>query len=245
MKGVIKTLCSNADIVDLTHGISAQDVMQGAIAWQTAWKFFPPGSIHVGVVDPGVGTSRLAIAAEIGEAVFICPNNGLLTYILEDQVPSRIVSIENPEYRLAATSRTFHGRDVFAPAAAHVAAGVDIDRLGLRIDGLVRLPLTKPVVSTDSVIAQIVYFDVFGNAYTDLNEGEFTAWGAPDVTITVVGTRVIGPVDSYGSVAAGDPVALFASHGRLEIAVRNGSARSRLGIKVGDAVQIDRTSVNS
>jgi S-adenosylmethionine hydrolase len=240
MKGVIKSIHPTADIVDLTHGIEPQNVILGAIAWQAAVPYFPPGTIHVGVVDPGVGTSRLHIAVQAGDATFICPDNGLLTFIARERTISRIVSIENPAYRLTRTSRTFHGRDILAPAAAHLAAGVDIDELGRPLDDFVLLAPTEPAIRRDFIIAHIVYFDTFGNAYSDLTESRFVEWGTARFNFTVNGTAVNHLVEAYADVERGSPLAIFGSHGRLEIAVRNSSARTSLNLSVGDEVRFDR-----
>lgn len=239
LKGVIKSICPKADIVDISHGIEPQNVLAGAIAWQTAVRYFPPETIHLAVIDPGVGTARLAIAAQTRDATFICPDNGLLTFVAKEQAIHRMVCIENPAYRLSA-SRTFHGRDVFAPAAAHLAAGVSFKALGPEFKDFVRLPLTLPAVDDDLAIAHVVYFDTFGNAYTDLTEDAFEAWSPDVVEIKVAGRIVDGPVSAYAAVEEGRPLALFASHGRLEIAVRNGSARSTLGLSIGDEVHLRR-----
>lgn len=238
MKGVIMGICPSAKIVDLTHGIGPQDIVAGAVAWADAWRYFPPGTVHVGVVDPGVGTNRRAIAAEIDDAVFICPDNGLITLVAAGGNVRRVVRIENPAYVRPALSRTFHGRDVFAPAAAHVAGGVDLDEFGPRIGDFIRLSLTKPDVNGDLVIARVLYFDGFGNAYTNLALGDLPANGPWTVRIgdTDVGTIV----ETYAGVDVGRPMALFASHGRLEIAVRNGNAREDLGLKIGDEIRIER-----
>jgi len=240
MKGVIKSIHPAADIVDITHGIEPQNVAVAAMTWQTAVPYFPPGTIHVGVVDPGVGTSRLHIAVQAGDAFFVCPDNGLLTLIARDRPISKIVSIETPAFRLARTSRTFHGRDIFAPAAAHLAAGVDIDALGPRVEDIVRLTPTEPAIRRDFIIAHIVNFDTFGNAYSDLTESRFVEWGAAKFDLTVNGTTINHLVEAYGDVERGRPLAIFGSHGRLEIAVRNGNARTSLNLSVGDEIRFDR-----
>ena len=240
MKGVIKGIHPAADIIDLTHGIEPQNLTMGGMAWQMSTPYFPPGTIHVGVVDPGVGTTRRAIAARAEDAFFICPDNGLITFIARERSIDRIVVLENPMYQLPSPSRTFHGRDIFAPAAAHLAAGVDLDELGPTIDDYVRLIPTEPAIRRDFVIAHVVYFDTFGNAYTDLVEPRFADWGASRFTMTVNGTVIDKISQAYADVERGRPVAIFASHGRLEIAVRNGSARSALGLALGDEVRFDR-----
>jgi len=240
MKGVIKKIHPAADIVDITHGIEPQNVTVAAMAWQTAVPYFPPGTIHVAVVDPGVGTSRLQIAVQAGDAFFVCPDNGLLTLVARDRAITKIVSIENPAYRLTRTSRTFHGRDIFAPAAAHLAAGVDIAELGPAVDDIVRLTPTEPAIRRDFIIAHIVYFDTFGNAYSDLTESRFVEWGTAKFELTVNGTVVDHLVEAYGDVERGRPLAIFGSHGRLEIAVRNGNARTSLNLSLGDEVRFDR-----
>jgi len=239
MKGVIKRICPDAEIVDLTHGIPSQDVFAGAIAWQSAYRHFSAGTIHVGVVDPGVGSERRAIAVQAGGSMFLCPDNGLISFVASEVEVGQIVEIKNESFLLPTLSRTFHGRDVFAPAAAHLAAGVDIKELGPRVEDVVGLRQTEPIVDGDCVWAHVVYFDGFGNAYTDLTEEAFRTRRRGPVNVSVHGESIIGPLDAYAGAAVGMPLALFAAHGRLEIAVRNGNARTVLGLNIGDAIRID------
>jgi len=240
MKGVINGICPTADIVDLTHGIEPQNVLVGSIVWQPAVPYFPPGTIHLGVVDPGVGTSRLPIAVRAGGDYFVCPDNGLITYLARERAVEKIVALDNPAYRLPQPSRTFHARDIFSPAAAHLAAGVRIEDLGSPLTDFVRFTPTDPSIRRDFMIGHIVYFDAFGNAYTDITEDRFKEWAAVKYTSGVGRTSFDKVSTSYADGERGGPLAIFASHGRLEIAVRNGNARTALGLNLGDEVRLDR-----
>jgi S-adenosyl-L-methionine hydrolase (adenosine-forming) len=237
MKGVIKTLCRDAEIIDLTHNVAPQDVRSGSFAWHTSWRYFPVGTVHVGVVDPGVGSERLALGVEVDGHVFVCPDNGLLTHILHTSKPRRIVRVGPP--RGTTVSRTFHGRDVFAPAAAQLACGMPLASLGDEVGECVRLSLTSPDCTHNEITAHVVAFDRFGNACTDLTEEEFANWHkGSDVCIEAVGNAIAGPSPMYATVPEGSPVAVFASHGYLEVAIRCGNARQSLGLNVGDPIRI-------
>ncbi|MGO8671059.1 MAG: S-adenosyl-l-methionine hydroxide adenosyltransferase family protein [Capsulimonadaceae bacterium] len=257
MKGVIRTISPQSDVVDLTHGIPPHDVEAGCLAWESAWRYFPPGTIHIGVVDPGVGTSRRAIAARICGAVFVCPDNGLITRVAlcagdlrSGRTPNpalitgedvQVVEIADDRFCLTPISRTFHGRDVFAPAAAHLANGLALADLGPAVTDWVKLAISKPEISPRLIDARIIDFDQYGNARTNVTEAAFAAWisrNVPDVSIHVAGVPVAGPLGAYGDVPAGTVLSVFASHGSLEIAVRNGSARGLLGLRTGDRVSI-------
>lgn len=239
MKGVIKSLAPYADIIDLTHGVSVQDIREGSFLWSISAPFFPAGTIHVGVVDPGVGTSRLPIAVRFGKQTFICPDNGLMTYLLDGAKPDAAHVISDPQWMLPGVSRTFHGRDIFAPAAAHLANGVGIEQLGPSINDLMRLPLRRPSVEETRIVGEIVRFDRFGNAWTNIPENAVTL--SHDGWTVRAGAQPIGGiVSSYGAVPHGAPLVIFASHGYLEIAVAGGDARTALGLSVGDEVIMER-----
>ena len=144
MKGVIKTIAPGADVIDLTHHVPPQDIKAGAFVLKTAYQYFPPGTIHLAVVDPGVGGARRPVAAQIGEYVYVCPDNGLLSYVLAEETLTQAVTLDNTQYHLPQRSRTFHGRDVFAPVAAHLASGVPLAALGAQADTLQDVPAVCP-----------------------------------------------------------------------------------------------------
>jgi S-adenosylmethionine hydrolase len=238
MKGVIKSIASGVDIVDITHHISPQDILEGSFLWNCAVPYFPDGTIHIGVVDPGVGSPRHPIAARFRRQIFVFPDNGLMAHLLNEERPDAAHIISDPRWILPGVSRTFHGRDIFAPAAAHLASGVAIEELGPAIDGVVRLPIKRPSIADTRIAGEIVRFDQYGNAWTNIPESALGPNG--DEWTVRVGERQIGRIaPSYASVPAGKPLAIFASHGHLEIAVAGGSARDALALSRADKVIVE------
>ncbi len=240
MKGVIWGIAPDANIADISHEIPAQDIRTGAIALWRASAFFPAGSVHIAVIDPGVGTKRRAIAAKLGNQYYVLPDNGLITPMLEDAEAAgqevRIVHLDNAEYWLPRVYTTFHGRDVFAPVGAHLAAGVPLEALGTPISDPVRLPLPKPLPTEEGFEASILVVDVFGNCTTNLRVSD-----VPDleqITIFTAGQEIHGVLPSYGHAKVGELVAVTDSEGFIEIAVVNGSAAKTYGIKLDDPVRI-------
>ena len=240
MKGVIWGIAPDVKIADISHEIPAQDIRTGSIALWRASAYFPAGSVHVAVIDPGVGTKRRAIAAKLGDQYYVLPDNGLITPMLEDAEASgvevRIVHLDKPEYWLPRVYTTFHGRDIFAPVGAHLAAGVPLEMLGTVIDDPVRLPLPKPVRTEEGIEGNIVVIDVFGNCSTNVRVSD-----VPDLesaTLTIGGQVIRGVLPSYGHAKIGDLVAVTDSEGFVEIAVVKGSAAKTHGIKLDDKVRI-------
>lgn len=240
MRGVIWNICPEAQIADITNDIPPQDVMTGAIALWRAAPFFPVDTIHLAVVDPGVGTKRRPMAAKIGRHYFVGPDNGLLTPLMLDceRVAGEMIFIHlnKPEYWLRNVSHTFHGRDIFSPVAAHLAAGVPLVKLGTPFTDVVRLSIPSAERTSNGWIAHIMVIDMFGNMTTDLSASSLD--GRHDVRIRIKGQRINGLVQSYGHRKSGDLVALVDSEGFVEIAVVNGSAAKLLDMKPGDAVEI-------
>jgi len=243
MKGVILGINPAATIVDLCHAISPQDVRAAAFLLHTAWPYFPPGTIHVVVVDPGVGSQRRAIAVDVGAATFVAPDNGVLSYVLAAAAAKNppAVHLTNQRYWLARVSATFHGRDIFAPVAAHLSLGVPLADLGepLSLGELVTFPLPRPERQGDTWVGHVVHVDHFGNLVTDL---EAEAIGdAQAVVIEVGGQRMVGLRRTYAEGRPGEPMALIGSSGRLEIAVPGGQAARWLKVQIGDQVRLYRT----
>jgi S-adenosylmethionine hydrolase len=244
MKGVILGIAPGALVVDLCHSVPPQDVRAGAFLLMAAYAYFPPGTIHVAVVDPGVGTTRRIVAARAGGYTFVGPDNGVLRWALDRAGgvggAEAVVAVENPRYRLANVSRTFHGRDVMAPAAAHLAAGVSLEALGPVVapGTLAGEPFPSPERRGKTAVAgRVVYVDHFGNCTTNLPEDAASISSAPGVSVEVAGRRV--PLArAYGDVDPGQPLALTGSTGLLEIAVRDGNAARTLGIEVGNSVSL-------
>ncbi|HET7598975.1 MAG TPA: SAM-dependent chlorinase/fluorinase [Gemmatimonadales bacterium] len=229
LRGVLLTRAPNATLVDITHAVQPGDVQAGAYILGRAWRRFPQGSVHLAVVDPGVGTARAALAFRAGTHFFVGPDNGLFTGVLHD-TPVEIVSLGVPD----GASPTFHGRDLFAPAAAALAAGARLADVGLPFAGIPqRLSMQDPQYEGKSVVGRVVYVDHFGTLVTNL-----TAEHVPDyATVEVEGLDLGHLRRTYGDVAAGGLLAYLGSDGAVEIAVRNGSASRRLGIGVGGRVR--------
>ena len=251
MKGVILGINPNVQVVDLTHAIPPQDIYEAAFSIYAAHSYFPKGTIHVIVVDPGVGSDRRAIACRMDNAFFVCPDNGVLSYLLqstEDEVPQSInaVEIQNKAYYLPEVSNTFHGRDIFAPVAAHLSLGVPLEDIGPPVQRLVQLPIQAPELSGNTLTGQIVKIDRFGNAITNISESAIAGLeSAPTEGISVYEIR-IGSVRlnrfnrAYAESGVGKPLAIIGSSGLLEIAINGGNAKESLELKWGDPVVIQK-----
>lgn len=233
MKGVILGIAPQARIVDLSHEIPPQDVLAGAMMLESAWGYFPKGTIHVGVVDPGVGGQRRPIAVETDQYLLVGPDNGLFSAVLRHARFHRAYELTNEEYRAIHVSDTFHGRDLFAPAAAYLARGVDITKMGPPVDPIL-VPLPEPRVMEDHLELHVLRIDRFGNIITDLTpvvlEEYLRGRDDGEVRIRAGSTHIHGIVRTFSDVKIGQPLAYFGSDGRLEIAVRNGDAACDLRV---------------
>jgi S-adenosylmethionine hydrolase len=239
MKGVILGLFPAAQIVDLTHEVAPQDVAEGAFQLATAWRSFPAGTVHVAVVDPGVGTARRAIAFLHEGHYFVLPDNGLASFVLEARVPERAVLLERRAARLAHVSSTFHGRDVFSPAGAQLARGIALEDLGSTIDPMSLIRLSVPIVASENGVVRgpIVSIDHFGSCRTFIRPDDLPA--PADRVVVRCGRAVIrGIVRTYADVSEGRTLALFGSYGGLEIAVRAGSAAKAWELERGMTVEV-------
>lgn len=235
MKGVILAIAPQARIVDITHHISPQDVTMAALALDDAVDAFADGAVHVVVVDPGVGGSRAAIAVRTDRFTLIGPDNGVFTAVLARHAVRRSVSLTNGTYHRQPISATFHGRDIFAPVAAHLAAGCSFDDLGKEHRRLVTLDLPMPKPIADGLELRVLRIDRFGNLLTNLKQADCPAGS---VTVQVGMITVKGIYRTFADVSPGDAVAYFGSGGRLEIAIRNGDAAEDWGAKPGDVVYL-------
>jgi S-adenosylmethionine hydrolase len=242
MKGVILGICPSARLVDLTHEVAPRDVLAAALALESAVPFFPGGAIHLAVVDPGVGSSRRALGIRAGGQYFVGPDNGLFTFVFAGG-DWAAVALEAGDFRLPSVSRTFHGRDVFAPAAAHLAAGVCLDRLGPVVSDPARLAWPECRVVGDDLVGEVIGSDRFGNLLTSVTAEWLGLLGAaPSVSVSV-GGRELGALRSrYAEGGEDRPAPILGSTGRIEIFVRNGSARALLGAERGTAVRVRRRS---
>ena len=240
MKGVLLSICPSVRLVDLTHDIPPQDVLAGGLALEAAAPFFPAGTVHLAVVDPGVGTARRPLAIRAGGSYLVGPDNGLFTFALEG-VGWTAVSLTAPEYRLPEVSRTFHGRDVFAPAAAYLASGVPLERLGPAVTDPERLRRAGCRLEGGELVGEVLDADRFGNLLTSIPAARLAEIpGAAGIVLEVAGRRLRGPVDAYAEGGDGEPAVIVGSTGRLEIYVKAGSARELLSAGRGTIVRVGR-----
>ena len=269
MKGVILRINPHATIIDLTHDIGPQNLEQGKFVLGVNHPYFPPGSIHVAVVDPGVGTDRKPIVLETPSATFVTPDNGLLSEVVKEYLDSSTVSGENPQsvplppnlrawelanprYRIKPPSNTFHGRDIFAPAAACLSMGVKAEEMGPPVSSLVYHPLPVPVRQGMAVHGEVVYVDRFGNLITNITHGSMAGLSVePSSTRVEIGGREINGLSRTFHDTAGEfrpqpdglpLVALFGSNGYLEVAVRDGNAAASLTLGAGANVRVSLVS---
>jgi hypothetical protein len=241
MKGVILGICPEARVVDLTHEIPPGDIRQAAwiLAW--AWSYFPPGTVHVVVVDPDVGTQRKILCAEIHGHRFLAADNGVLSVVLHGVARPKVHEVRNRRYCLPNISRTFHGRDIFAPVAAHIAKGLAISQLGPQVRSFRRIQIPQPTQSRDGGwVGEVIHLDRFGNAVTNISETLWKASHNRPTSHVQVNRRSIPMRQAYASVPEGNPLAIVGSRGLLEIAVFKGSAAQRLNLKIGDRVKVKR-----
>lgn len=250
MKGTMLSIAPDARLVDVTHEIAPQDVMESAFVLKSAQPFFPKGAVHLVVVDPGVGTDRRAVALRHDGHWFVGPDNGVFPLVLDEEPPEAVVELDNPEmWRTDAPSSTFHGRDIFAPAAAHLAAGRSLEALGSPLETLEPLRWAQPFIEDAAVEGWVTHVDHFGNCITNVRRATLVeAMGLDADTPPVeafsplevyAGTTILDTIHStYGDVSGEDPLLLFGSTGYLEVAVNGGNAAELLDIRKGDSIKI-------
>lgn len=245
MKGVICSVNPATVIIDLTHDIDPQDITHAAYLINAAYRYFPKGTIHVVVVDPGVGSDRSIIALSAGGHFFLAPDNGVLSLILDKANPEKIIKVENKTYFLNTVSDTFHGRDIFAPVAAHLSKGVKIDCLGTEINvrQTVNINLQGPYQSeTGDLIGEIIFVDRFGNLITNIDRQSINQLKGSksdrDLRIWVAKHQINGLSSSYQDVGSQSLLAIVGSMGFVEISVNGASASAYCGLFKGDRVKI-------
>ena len=239
MKGVILSLRPDAVLVDLTHEVPPQDIVAGAFLLAEATPYFPPGTIHLAVVDPGVGTQRRALAAHAREQFWVGPDNGLFHLVFRENDSVDIVSLENPEYFRGAVSPTFHGRDVFAPVAAHLSGGTPLNAFGPPLPDPAVLSWPQLVFTPEAVRGEIVYVDGFGNLVSNIRGSDLQAWMGEKPHVIILSSLTLpGLSRTYGDVAPKQFLALVGSHGYLEIACAQGNAARRLGVEKGRTLAV-------
>jgi S-adenosylmethionine hydrolase len=244
MKGVILGICPQAVLVDLSHTIPPQDVRAASFILASALPYFPEATVHLVVVDPGVGSDRRAIAAQGRRSAFVAPDNGVLTAALVREEPVHAVELANPRYRLPSTSATFHGRDLFAPAAAHLASGVPLSDLGPPAPDLIALPWPRPEPqAAGTLLARVLHVDRFGNLVLNLRPDDVSHWPRHQIVFELPGQRIVGLCQTFADVPPGAPLAYLGSSGFLELAVRQGSAAEEWAITAGMPIRVHRASV--
>jgi S-adenosylmethionine hydrolase len=241
MKAAALSVCPDLTLVDITHDITPHDVLGGALQLAASFRYFPAGAAFVAVVDPGVGSTRRGIAAEVGDYRFVAPDNGLLTAVFQDTPPKRIVELTERRFFRPTVSRTFEGRDRFAPAGAWLLRGVELNALGRPVHDPVMLDLPRPDVRDAELHGRIVQEDHFGNLITNIDRRTFEKFTARhafsiDLPSNVI-TRVVA---TYAEIRADEVCALFGSSDHLELAARSASAAARLGMGPGAAVVVRR-----
>ena len=242
MKGVILSINSQARIIDITHEIAPFRIAEAASCLRACYRTFPEGTVHVAVVDPGVGSSRRPILVTTSRYFFVAPDNGVLTLVLAEEQDVEIRHLENRQYQLESPGATFHGRDLFAPAAAWLTKGQPSSVFGGLIDDPVRLPVESPAWCERTLVGQVTGIDRFGNFLTDitvrhLDDARAVTQGGT-LTISIAGSRIDGLVSSYSEGRTDHPAALINSNGFLEVFMKEGSATDRIQIRIGEQIRV-------
>lgn len=238
LKGVILTINPAAEIVDLSHNVRPHNVLEGSLVLRTCYHHFPPGTIHVAVVDPGVGGERRAIAVQTQKYFFIGPDNGLLSFALENERVKKVVELTNKNYFLKVVSNTFHGRDVFAPVAAHLSLKKTLHLFGKEIREYKKFTLLTPRLHTHGVTGRVIYVDYFGNLVTNISGGMALKLAHKKLVIKIANHTIDKIYKSYSESGPGQLVAVVGSNDCLEIAVNQGNASEVLKVKEGTGVEI-------
>src|SRR5262245_47531570 len=239
MKAVVLGVCPDAAIVDIGHEIPPHDVVAGALELAACYRYFPVGTVSLVVVDPGVGSSRRGIAADTGDYRFVSPDNGVLTGVFHDTPPRRVVELTERKYARPTVSRTFEGRDRFAPAAGWLAKGVVLSSLGRTITDYRTITIAEPVIAANTIRGEIVRVDRFGNLISNIDQRTLDRLAQHGkIVVSVDGREVPRLVATYAEAAAGELCALFGSTNHLEVAVNGGNAAEMLGLSRGAAVVV-------
>jgi len=240
MKGVALAICSDVTLVDISHDIAAHDVLGGALELAAAYRYFPAGTIFLVVVDPGVGSTRRGIAADTGDYSFVAPDNGVLTAVLDEHPAKRIVELTERKYSRPTVSRTFEGRDRFAPAAAWLAKGIDLTALGRTAGAIHRLDIPRPTIENDRIDGEVLRVDRFGNLVTNIDRRTFDVLAGGALDIRIGDHPVSRVVSTYADASAGEVCALFGSTDHLEISANGTSAAEALDLRRGAPVHVAR-----
>jgi S-adenosylmethionine hydrolase len=239
MKGVILGINPRCTLVDITHQVNPQDVREAAFILASAYSYFPDGTIHLCVVDPGVGSPRKPILMMAGNHFFVGPDNGLFTLVAWREKIKQVLMLTQPRYFLPSVSSTFHGRDIFAPVAAYLSLGVRPQAFGSRTEDWVKLSVPQPRRSGERLLGEIMHTDTFGNLVTNVTEEGFSQFTRGSPFLIRVGRRTIRRISKgYWEGNPSEPMALIGSGGFLEISIREGNAGKALRLKKGDKIQI-------
>lgn len=236
MKGIAYGIANCIRVVDITHDIPDQDIFRAAVILKQVAHHFPPGTVHVVVVDPGVGTERRPLAVKAGGQYFVGPDNGVLA--LAAPPPRQAYVIENPDLMRSERSDTFHGRDIFAPVGAHIARGVDVRRVGPLVEDMHDLAMPRPVFHEDHIDAEVIYADKYGNLMLNVDGNEVEELDPTRMRTSISGYTIEQIRSTYADVEIGDLVVYVGSSGYLEVARREGDARHYLGAPRGTRVVI-------
>ena len=240
MKGVIYGLNPQARIVDLSHDIEPQKIAQAAFVLSRHYRYFPAGTIHLVVVDPGVGSERRALIVQTAQAFFVAPDNGVLTYVVHDarraSADLHIIDISNPRFWLQDVSPVFHGRDIFAPVAAHLSLGIPVPAFGKEVNDLVTFPLPQVERGEGKLKGQVAHIDRFGNLLTNIYRRDLLS--LREIKVRVRNREIAGLSRTYADGREGEVIAYIDSSEELAVAVVLGSARDLLGAQVGDEVEV-------
>ena len=244
MKGVIWGICPQAQISDLSHTIGAQNVREAALILLRSAPYFPKSTVHVVVVDPGVGTARRPMAAKIGDWSYVGPDNGTITLLLDraekENWPCKFVRLDQTKYWLPNVSYVFHGRDIFSPVAAYLANGVSLSDLGTEFTDPIRLQLPQPQRIDNGWRGEIIHIDHFGNLASNIrveNLGD-AIQNKDKIMVKLKSIEIKGMVNTFGERTEGEVVALLGSTGNLIVSVVNGNAATKLNVKVGDGIEV-------
>jgi S-adenosylmethionine hydrolase len=240
MKGVALGICPDAALVDISHDLPPHDVLAAALELAACYRYFPTGTIFLVVVDPGVGSGRRGIAVDTGEHKFVAPDNGVLTIVLDEHPPKRVVELTERKYARPTVSRTFEGRDRFAPAAAWLAKGIDVTALGRSAGAIVRLEIPQAQVGADRIDGQVLRIDRFGNLITNIDRKAFEKLAGGELEIRIGTHQVPRVVSTYADAAPGEICALFGSTDHLEVAANGANAAAALHLARGAEVHVAR-----
>lgn len=245
MKGVIHNIAPEATMVDISHQIAPQNILETNYVLTRSVPYFPAGTVHIFVIDPGVGTARKPMIAQLGDQYFVGPDNGALTGLIlkarADGVPCRFFELDKPEYWLPKVSHVFHGRDIFAPSAAHFAAGTPIEKLGTEFYEPVLIDQKPPTIEASKITGQIVYVDHFGSLASNITEEQVAALSSDQslIKVTINDHVIEGMVNTFGERPHGSLICLYSSTGVVIVSVVNGSASNSINGKIGDIITLN------